>query len=301
MVGQCTVQATQAGGPGFSAATPVSQSFQVTKANQTILFGALSNVPLSTGSVTVSATATSGAAVTFGSLTSGICMVSGSTVTLMAGGACTIQATQLGNTNFNAAAPVNQTFQVTQASQTISFVALPNVPLSAGSITVSATATSGGAVTFGSLTSGTCSATGSTVTLTAGGTCTIQATQPGNVNFNAATPVNQSFVVTTVPQLVVTKSMSRNGIISVVVTITNTGSADGTNVQLTVAKIGSTATTTTLPATVGTGTISALGGSAQTTVSFPGSVGASGAASTLTLGGTYTGGSFSSTARVTLP
>jgi hypothetical protein len=34
------------------------------------------------------------------------------------------------------------------------------------------------------------------VTLVAAGTCTIHAMQTGNTNFAAATPVNQSFLVT---------------------------------------------------------------------------------------------------------
>jgi hypothetical protein len=37
---------------------------------------------------------------------------------------------------------------------------------------------------------------GSTVTLVAAGTCTIKATQPGNVDYAAATAVNQSFQAT---------------------------------------------------------------------------------------------------------
>jgi hypothetical protein len=272
--------------------------------SQTITFNPLTNQVFGTGPITVSATSSSSLTVSFNSQTTPVCTstgTNGATITLIMAGQCTIQAMQAGNSSFSPATPVNQSFQVTKAGQTISFAPLPNVPLSAGSITVSATATSGGSVTFNSLTSGTCSASGSTVTLTAGGTCTIQAVQTGTTNFTAAPSVNQSFLVTTVPQLVVTKSMSRNGTISVVVTITNNGSADANNVQLTIAKIASTATTTSLPATVGTATIAALGGSAQITVSFPGTAGASGAPSTLTLGGTYTGGSFSSTARVTLP
>jgi hypothetical protein len=158
-------------------------------------------------------------------------------------------------------------------------------------------------VSFGSLTPSVCTVSGSTVTLvpSAVGQCTIQATQTGNTVYAIATPVNQSFQVTSVPQLVVTKSLSRSGVISVVVTITNNGGSPANNVQLTVAKIGSSATTTTLPATVGTGTIAGGGGTAQVTVSFPGTVGTAGAAATLTLGGTYTGGSFASTARITLP
>jgi hypothetical protein len=40
-----------------------------------------------------------------------------------------------------------------------------------------------------------CTVSGTTVTLVATGTCTVQATQAGNTNYAAATPVNRSFTV----------------------------------------------------------------------------------------------------------
>jgi len=65
------------------------------------------------------------------------------------------------------------------------------------SFTVSATASSGLPVSFSSLTPAVCSVSGTTVTLIAVGTCTIQATQPatGSTSYDPATPVNQSFLV----------------------------------------------------------------------------------------------------------
>lgn len=99
--------------------------------------------------------------------------------------------------------------------------------------------------------------------------------------------------------LVVTKTLTRNANqITVVVTIANTGGTAASNVKLTTAKIGATPTTTALPQALGT---IAGGEIAQVTVNFPGSAGLSGGTSTITLSGTYTGGSFSSTGRVTLP
>jgi hypothetical protein len=68
--------------------------------------------------------------------------------------------------------------------------------LGAPPFTVSATASSGLAVSFASVTPTVCTVSGSTVTLVAAGTCTIHAMQTGNTNFAAATPVNQSFLVT---------------------------------------------------------------------------------------------------------
>jgi len=60
------------------------------------------------GRGTVSATATSGLPVTFTSTTTGICTVSGNTVTGIAAGTCTIAANQSGNANYNAAPQVTQ-------------------------------------------------------------------------------------------------------------------------------------------------------------------------------------------------
>jgi outer membrane protein assembly factor BamB len=193
--GTCTIQATQAGNANWAAATPVNQSFQVTQESQTITFGALPNLTFGTVPFTVSATASSGLAVSFGSTTPGVCTVSGATVTLAAVGACTIRTAQAGNANWAAATPVNQSFQVTQRSQTITFGALSNRTLGAAPFKVDATASSGLAVSFASTTAAVCTVSGSTVTLVAVGTCTIQATQAGNANWAAATPVSQSFQV----------------------------------------------------------------------------------------------------------
>jgi hypothetical protein len=194
--GQCTIQATQAGNTNYAAAPSVNQSFQVTQASQTITFGAISNKPYNTAPFTLSATATSGLAVSFASLTTPVCTVSGSTVTLTGVGTCTIQATQAGNADYAAATPVSRSFSVTQASQTISFGGLSNKPYGTAPFTVSATASSHLPVSFASLTTSVCTVSGSTVTLDEVGTCTIQATQAGNTDYDAAAPVPRSFSVT---------------------------------------------------------------------------------------------------------
>jgi hypothetical protein len=84
------------------------------------------------------------------------------------------------------------------------------------------------------------------------------------------------------------------------VKVTNTGTATATNVKLTTASLGA-ATGSTLPQTVGTGTL-APGAWANVTVSFPiASAGADGAAVVEKYAGTYTGGSYSASIRATLP
>ena len=162
---------------------------------QTITFAPLSNLAYGTAPFTVSATASSGLAVSFNSQTPFICTVSGTTVTLLSIGMCTIQATQGGNVNWTPATPVNQSFQVTQAAQTITFGTLSDKALGTAPFTVAATSSSGLAVSFSSQTVAACTVSGTTVTLVAVGTCTIQATQGGNANYSAATPVSQSFQV----------------------------------------------------------------------------------------------------------
>jgi hypothetical protein len=194
--GTCTIQAMQAGNAAYTAAAPVSQSFQVTQQSQTITFGALSNLVLGSAPFTLSATASSTLAVSFASTTTSVCTVSGTTATLVAAGTCTIQAMQAGNAAYAAAAPVSQSFQVTQQSQTITFGSLSNMALGSAPFTLSATASSSLAVTFASTTTSVCTVSGSTATLVAVGTCTIQATQAGNATYAAAAPVSQSFQVT---------------------------------------------------------------------------------------------------------
>ena len=168
----------------------------VTPGTQTINFGIIPDPALSIPPFMVSATATSGLPVSFNSQTMAICTVSGATVTLVAVGTCTIQATQGGSGDWAAAPPVNQSLQVTQGSQTITFGTLASEPLGTLPFTVSATATSGLPVSFNSQTMAICTVSGATVTLVAVGTCTVQATVAATTNWAAAPPVNQSFQVT---------------------------------------------------------------------------------------------------------
>ncbi len=79
--------------------------------------------------------------------------------------------------------------------QTIAFLALVDRTLGSAPFLLSAAATSGLPVSFTSLTALVCTVNGNTVTLVAVGTCTLRASQPGDSNWNAAMPVDQSFSV----------------------------------------------------------------------------------------------------------
>jgi hypothetical protein len=167
---------------------------------QTISFAPLPDKLVSDPPFSVSATASSGLPVAFASLTTAVCTVSGNTVTLVATGTCTIEATQPGNASFAAAPPVSQSFAVksTQKSdQTITFAKPANQRLGNPPFALNASASSGLPVSFSSNTPGVCTVSGNMVTLVAIGTCSITATQDGNATFNPATPVTQQLTVST--------------------------------------------------------------------------------------------------------
>ncbi len=189
--GSCTITASQAGDTNYNAATNVPQTFSIAKANQTINFGALGNKTFGDADFAVSATASSGLAVSFAA--SGNCTLAGTTVHITGGGSCTITASQGGNTNFNPAPDVPRTFTIAKANQTITFGALPNKTFGDADFAVSATASSGLVVSFAA--SGNCAVSGNTGHLTGAGSCTITASQSGDANYNAATNVPQTFSI----------------------------------------------------------------------------------------------------------
>lgn len=95
--GECTIQAAQAGNEAYNPAAPVSQTFTVTKRPQTITFGSLSDKLLGDEPFVVSTSASSGLAVSYSTETPVICTISGTIVTLVATGRCTIKASQPGS------------------------------------------------------------------------------------------------------------------------------------------------------------------------------------------------------------
>lgn len=210
-VGTCTLTASQAGDGTFNAASSVQQSFSITKADQSITFGTLTNRTYSATQFSVSATASSGLTVSFSSTTTSICTVSGSNVTMLAEGTCTIRASQAGDTVWNAATSVDRSFVISKANQTITFGTLAAQTYSTTPFAVSATSSSGLAVTISSRTTSVCTSTGTngtTITMLAVGTCTLQASQAGNTQFLPAVNVDQSFSINKASQTITFGSLS---------------------------------------------------------------------------------------------
>jgi hypothetical protein len=112
--GSCTITASQSGNANYNAAPNAPQGFTIAKASQTITFGALSNKTFGNPDFSVGATASSGLAVSFGA--TGNCTISGATVHITGAGSCTITASQAGDTNYNAASGVSQSFNIAKAA-----------------------------------------------------------------------------------------------------------------------------------------------------------------------------------------
>jgi hypothetical protein len=193
--GSCTITASQQGDANFNPATDVSQSFAIAKAGQSISLGPLANKTHGDPDFSVSATASSGLAVSFAA--SGNCTVSGTTVHLTGAGFCRITASQPGDANYNPALDVSHSIAIAKAGQSIAFAPLANKTYGSPDFRVSATASSGLAVFFAG--SGKCSVSGTRVHLTGIGLCTVTASQAGDANFNPAAAVSRTFSIKAVP------------------------------------------------------------------------------------------------------
>jgi len=192
--GPCVVQADGAATAHFTTATQ-TQSVSIVKANPTIAFGGAGSPVYGNPSFTDTATTTNSDSNTLTySVVSGPCATGGSdTFTISGAGTCVVRADGVATTNYNAANN-SQSVTIAKAGQTISFTG-PGTGTTPGSASLTATSDSGLTVSFSSTTTGVCTVSGTTVTYLAAGTCTIQADQAGNVNYNAATPVSDNITV----------------------------------------------------------------------------------------------------------
>lgn len=132
----------------------------------------------------VSASATG--AVTFSSQTASVCTVSGTTVSILTAGTCTIRATGAGN-GIIAEGYVDRSFVVAKAVQTVSATGPGSIAAgSTGSITASTTGS--GSLSYASSTPSVCSVSASGVVAgIAAGECSITVTASESTNHAAAT------------------------------------------------------------------------------------------------------------------
>jgi hypothetical protein len=113
----------------------------------------------------------------------------------------------------------------TLTAQVITFGALPDATYGGAPITLGATADSGLPVSYQVL-SGPATVQGSILTITGVGVVTVEASQPGDgVNFDAATPVEQSFMVNQAATLVALHASARSAAAGQMIAFTATVAA----------------------------------------------------------------------------
>ncbi|MET3124360.1 RHS repeat-associated protein [Oxalobacteraceae bacterium GrIS 2.11] len=206
-VGPCTINADQPGNTtSWAPAATVQRNIAITKATPIITFTGLGPQTFGTAPFSVTAKTTSlESPIVFSSSTTGICTVSGSTVTMIAGGSCTINADQPAFGDYYAAATVSQPFTVNPEAQTISFPTIAGQTLGvAAPFAVPVTTTSPLPITLTSTNTSVCTIANLVVTLKAGGQCILTASQSGNASYLAATPITNSFTVSILPTISIT-------------------------------------------------------------------------------------------------
>lgn len=194
-VGTCTITGDHHGNANYYAAPQATQSFNIGKGSQAIAFGTAPTLAVGSTAAALATGGASGNPVTFSSNTLTVCTISGSAVSGVTAGTCTLAANQLGSTNYFAAPQVTQSFSVGKGSQTIIFGSAPTILAGYAGIVSASGGASGNPVTFSSMTTNVCTISGSIVTGIVAGTCTIAADQLGNLSYYPAPQVTLSLVL----------------------------------------------------------------------------------------------------------
>ena len=140
--------------------------------------------------------------VTYTSSTPLICSVADGKVTALTSGRCVIAGANPGNETYKAASATLELF-IEKSPNAITFSVADQV-YSNDTFELTGTATSKLAVSYASSTPAICTVSGTTVTKVNVGTCVITATQAGDANIVAATPVVATFAIAKADQMVAT-------------------------------------------------------------------------------------------------
>lgn len=214
----------------FPAQTPASRTFSTG--------GTFPINPVATSS-----TLNSGNPVTYSSLTTAVCTVSGTTVTMVSAGTCTLAADQAGNGFYAAAPEVTQSVTIVKGVQTLTFPAQSpaNQSFASGGtfpinpLATDATPNSGSPIVYSSLTTGVCTVSATTVTMVSAGTCTLAANQAGDANYNAAAQQTQTVAIGVASQVIsFTSTPPANPTVGGTYPVAATGGASGNPVTFSI-------------------------------------------------------------------
>ena len=169
--------------------------------NQSITWNQDLTADLSDGTLTLTATATSGLPVTYTCNNEDIATVNGNVLTFHGAGYAIVTASQPGNATWNAAAPVSKILTVTSSTpdlqpQSIVWNQELTFPMSDEPVVLAAAATSGLPVQFTSSDESVATVNGSILTMHSVGLAIITASQPGNDEYAPAQNVMKILNVT---------------------------------------------------------------------------------------------------------
>ncbi|MFH0921115.1 MAG: hypothetical protein V1913_12225 [Fibrobacterota bacterium] len=223
--GNVTITAYQNGNDTFYAAPNVARTFRVGKTPQSITFNALPIKWVNDPAFLLSASATSGLAVTYASSNEAVATVAGNTVTLLTAGQTTLTASQIGNVTYDSATSVQQVLTVAPDAQTITFDALPAKAVDSLPFALTATTTSGLRVSYSSSNLSVATISDTTVTIVGAGTSTITASQSGNNQYAPAANKFQTLTVTKANQIITFDALTDKTLDSLPFALTATASS----------------------------------------------------------------------------
>ena len=126
------------------------------------------------------------------SITQTVCIASDFYVQIIGGGTCTITYQSDANTSYLASDLYKVSFEVTRDPQTMAFTLPTTIDVSAKTLTLAATASSGAPVTYSTTSTDACSITGSTLNLLKAGNCVVTASQAGT---STLAPVSTTAII----------------------------------------------------------------------------------------------------------
>ena len=169
---------------------------------QTITFPELNAVVFGTADVNPGASASSSLPVTYTSSNESVATIVNGLIRIIGTGSTVITASQPGNTQWRAATPVERTLTVNPAvnlqAQTITFPELGNVEIGAADMNPGATASSNLPVSYASSNEAVATIVNGLIHINGVGTTVITATQAGDAQWSAATPVERTLTVAVV-------------------------------------------------------------------------------------------------------
>jgi len=138
-----------------------------------------------------------------------VCIARGFYVQIVGGGTCILTYQSEENASYLASDIYKVSFEVTRDPQAITFAPITTAEIVTKSLTLTATASSGGAVTFASTSTENCTISGSTLNLLKVGNCVVTASQAGTSTF-APVSASATIILTgtaVTPKPVVTKKI----------------------------------------------------------------------------------------------